>query len=59
LFSVSLGSCPVAARVVIAELDAVMHVIANSLYARPSAYDWPELRPATSKSFCVSQYLLP
>ena len=42
LLQVSLGRGSVAARMVIAELDAVMNVIADGLHACPAAGHRPE-----------------
>ena len=42
---VSFRRCPVAARMVVAELNAVVNVIADRLHACPAADNRPEQRP--------------
>ena len=43
---VALGRRAVAACVVVAELNALVHVVADRLYALPAAGGWPEQRPS-------------
>ena len=60
LFGVPLRRGAVAARMVIAELDAVMNVVADRLDTRAQPpRTGPKSDHARSVSFCVSQYLLP
>ena len=56
---VALRRGSIAAGMMIAELDAAVHVIADGLYALPAAGDRPEQRPGKILSFWVSQYRLP